>query len=324
MSIEKVAPGSIAIGAGAPGRVDDILEDHGREHPVDLRGRSRTCQKLLHLSEYSVAGVEKREMVGPRNLNQSCAGDASGQLAAAFDAHQRVIRQVDNQGRNPYGTKNSGNVDFAIHPHQRDGGGWACAKPFEFAPPPPQRGVARFRRGEGRQTLAGAPALVDVLDQRVKPFVSRMPVEEARKRAIEDERLAPFGMTGGKKRGKRAALRKSKQRSALDADRVHHSADIVHALVHGRQVRDAVREAGATLVEKDDAAKAAELVQPARQTRFVPIIFEMRDEARRHYQVGSLAEYLIGDVDLAAFGVARGVLHFAVLPDAVLSSIFDT
>jgi hypothetical protein len=63
MSIEKVAPGSIAIGAGATGRVDDILEDHGREHPVDLRGRSRTCQKLLHLREYSVAGVEKREMV---------------------------------------------------------------------------------------------------------------------------------------------------------------------------------------------------------------------------------------------------------------------
>jgi hypothetical protein len=27
---------------------------------------------------------------------------------------------VDNQGRNPYGMKNSGNVDLAIHPHQRD------------------------------------------------------------------------------------------------------------------------------------------------------------------------------------------------------------
>jgi hypothetical protein len=91
ISIEKVAPGSIAIGAGAPDRVNDILEDHGREHSVDLRGRSRTCQILLHLSEYSVAGVEKREMVGPRNLNQSCAGDASGQLAAAFGRECRAI-----------------------------------------------------------------------------------------------------------------------------------------------------------------------------------------------------------------------------------------
>ena len=35
--------------------------------------------------------------------------------------------------------------------------------------------------------------------------------------------------------------------------------------------------------------------------RLVPVIFDMRDEARRHNEVRPLAEDLVGDVDVAAF-----------------------
>src|SRR3974390_362600 len=80
-----------------------------------------------------------------------------------------------------------------------------------------------------------------------------------------------------------------------------------------RQVRDAVGEPGAALVEHDNAAKAAELVQPARQTRLVPIILDMGNEARRHDEVGPLAERLVGYVDVAALCVACDALHFGFL-----------
>ena len=59
-------------------------------------------------------------MIDSRNLDQPCVGNSGRQLATAFDAHQGIARQVDNQGWNLYGMKNSGNVDLTIHAHQRD------------------------------------------------------------------------------------------------------------------------------------------------------------------------------------------------------------
>src|SRR5215472_15219787 len=43
MSVEKVAPCPMALGVGAPCRVDDVREHDGGEHTVDDRRRSRTC-----------------------------------------------------------------------------------------------------------------------------------------------------------------------------------------------------------------------------------------------------------------------------------------
>ena len=67
-------------------------------------------------------------------------------------------------------------------------------------------------------------------------------------------------ITRGKQRSERTALRNPKQGSALDAHRVHDGAQIVHALVHVRQVRNAVGEPGATLIETNDADKSAKFV----------------------------------------------------------------
>jgi hypothetical protein len=67
---------------------------------------------------------------------------------------------------NLYGMKNSGNVDLAIHAHQRDRGGRAGAEPFELTKPLLQCGVFRFRGGEVRQTRAAAPVVVDMRNAR--------------------------------------------------------------------------------------------------------------------------------------------------------------
>ena len=66
MRLEKVTPGLIALCVRALGGIDDVGEDHRREHPVDDRRRARACEELLDLRDCSVAViVDKKEMVPP-------------------------------------------------------------------------------------------------------------------------------------------------------------------------------------------------------------------------------------------------------------------
>ena len=103
-------------------------------------------------------------------------------------------------------------------------------------------------------------------------------------------------MSCREKRGERATFRYSKLGGALNFDRIHDGANVVHPLIHGRLIGHAVGEAGATLIEKHNAAKVSKLAQPPRKTRIVPIVFDVGDETGRHNEVGTLAKYLIGDV----------------------------
>ena len=121
----------------------------------------------------------------------------SGQFAAAFHADQSVLCPMEDQRWELYGMKNAGNIYLAIHGHQCNRGGGTCAEALEFALPFLNCAVVCFRWGEGRQTLAAAPCLVHVLQQRVPRLVSCDPVAKPRKRAIEHKGLGSLGMTGG-------------------------------------------------------------------------------------------------------------------------------
>ena len=145
-------------------------------------------------------------MIGPRKLDQSGVGNAGCQFATALHADQGVICHVQDKGWNLNGVKNSGNVDVTIHAHERHSGGRAGAEPFELTPPLLYRNVFCFRRSEHRETRAATPMFVDISDQCVETGVIRYPVEKTCKATIDDERLGPLGMTGGEKRGERAAF----------------------------------------------------------------------------------------------------------------------
>src|SRR5262245_8867760 len=103
--------------------------------------------------------------------------------------------------------ENSGNVDFAIHSHQRDGGGRAGAEAFEFAHPMLQGDVSSLRWRKMRQARAAAPVLIDIGYQGIEGLVGRQPMAEPRKRSIEYERVAPAGMSGREKRSQRPPFR---------------------------------------------------------------------------------------------------------------------
>jgi hypothetical protein len=71
-------------------------------------------------------------------------------------------------------------------------------------------------------------------------------------------------------------------------------------------LRHRVRESGPALVEHDDASKASESQEPARQIGMLPVIFDMRDEARYKNEIGrAAAKNLVSDMNIAAFGVVR-------------------
>src|SRR4051812_26465451 len=76
----------------------------------------------------------------------------------------------------------------------------------------------------------------------------------------------------------------------------------------------AVGEAGAALVEHDDAAEGPEAREEMREHRIVPAEVEIGDEARDIDEVeGALAEDLVGDTHVAALGVP-GVGRHGVVP----------
>src|SRR5215210_40764 len=100
----------------------------------------------------------------------------------------------------------------------------------------------------------------------------------------------------------------AEQGGVLGADRVHDGANVVHPLLERRQliVGDVVGEAGAALVEQDQARERREPPEEARQLRLLPHELDVRDPAGNVDEIERpLAHDLVGDVDVAASGVAR-------------------
>jgi hypothetical protein len=55
---------------------------------------------------------------------------------------------------------------------------------------------------------------------------------------------------------------------------------------------------------------AGQTIEEAGKIRLLPVVLDVGDEARHHHQVDrAVAECVIGDVDVAAFGVLRDRLH---------------
>ena len=90
----------------------------------------------------------------------------------------------------------------------------------------------------------------------------------------------------------------------LEAHCVHDGSDIVHALVHGGEVSDAVGQTGAAFVEHDNPCKRAESIEPPGNARLSPIVVDVRHESGHKDQVdGPVAEFLVGDVNTLALGI---------------------
>jgi hypothetical protein len=102
----------------------------------------------------------------------------------------------------------------------------------------------------------------------------------------------------------------AEQRGALDSDRVHHRAHVVHPLLERRHAADTVGGAGAALVEADDAHAPRQLVEPGADRLVVELDRRKVETAREHEIERPGAEHAVRDVDVAAPRVSSvGALH---------------
>lgn len=197
-----------------------------------------------------------------------------------------------------------GDVDSAIHLHQGDGGARRAAQPLKLAPPAYKLWVLGDAGSEVGQALAAAPVALDIVEQLLQRFLVRDPVLELRERAVQDQTVTALGMVRGEQGGQGAAFGYTHDKRRLEADRVHHRADVIHAFVHAGKGIDLVGHAGAALVEHGHACAAADLAQIAVQSRLVPVVVDMRHESgHEDYVRRAVAKQMVGDVDVAALGI---------------------
>jgi hypothetical protein len=126
------------------------------------------------------------------------------------------------------------------------------------------------------------------------PLVARCP-GRPRERGIEDERAHALGIGGGEQRRQRAALERARDGHALRAGGVHHRQHVVHLLLERGRSPERVGQPRAAPVEGDHLR---------------PQVLDLGDPGRDPDEVdGSVAHDDVGDMEVAALGVARHWSH---------------
>ena len=124
---EQVAPAVVAQLGGLAGRVDDVDEHDGGEHPVRLRPTANPGQELLDLVEDGVGVVTERQMILARQLHVPGAGNAAGEEATGVDVDGLVTPRMQDQGGDLDGGQHVADVDVTIHSEQTRRRGWTGA-----------------------------------------------------------------------------------------------------------------------------------------------------------------------------------------------------
>ncbi len=124
----------------------------------------------------------------------------------------------------------------------------------------------------------------------------------------EDQRGHAVRVGRGQQHRHRAALRVADDRRLPRASRIQREQRVVHPFLERRQrlERDRVRDAGAALVEADDAADPGQALQVLRAGRLVPHGIDVPAPARDEQDVaGPVTEDLVRDVAAVRFRVPR-------------------
>ncbi len=125
--------------------------------------------------------------------------------------------------------------------------------------------------------------------------------------AVQDEGGGARRVGRGVEQRHRPALGDPEQRRALGPDLVQDRLHVVHALLEREDLRAAVGHAGAALVEQDHAAERGEPPEECDVRGRLPGRLDVGDESRNEQQIArTLAEHLIGDMNVVALDVAGG------------------
>jgi hypothetical protein len=128
--------------------------------------------------------------------------------------------------------------------------------------------------------------------------------EEMRVGTVQQQRAGALRIRGGEQDGHRPALGGTEQCRLIGARGVHHRSHIVHPRFQVRHVAYAIGQAGASLVEHDEAREGSKAVEEVRQSRVFPLDLKIGNETLHEDDVDrAVADDLVGDMDAAASGV---------------------
>jgi hypothetical protein len=117
---EQLPPGAVAEVGSMGSRIDDIGEQHGREHPIRLSNQlSRVAdirEERLQLAKEPFLVADQRLDVMARKLHETRAADVVGQVAPTSDIESRYLRALEHERRHLDEWQYVANVDVEIRP----------------------------------------------------------------------------------------------------------------------------------------------------------------------------------------------------------------
>jgi hypothetical protein len=135
-------------------------------------------------------------------------------------------------------------------------------------------------------------------------------------RPVEHELRDAFWIRPGEEHRERTALGHAEERRGLHSGRVHHRADVVHALGEAPEADVPVRESRAAFVEVDEPREPGEFLIEAPEGRHLPDQLEVGDEAGDEDDVDrAVADDGVRDVDVARLRVPDLRLKHGAPPD---------
>jgi hypothetical protein len=270
--------------APAFGRVDDIREQHRRERPVDRMAGLPPSQEFLDFVHDAVDAADERVVLIARELDEASTRDVLGQVAAALDRGDHVVAAMQNQRRGRDRRERGAHVDLSVPPHQLARRTRGCGEPLEAREPAVKVFVLAQGWRDDRCIVTAPPGALEVLVHELQRG-PRKPVRPARGRPVDDQRLDQFRVGGREERGQRPSFRRPQQRRPAGSNRLHHGADVVHALLGRRRTPDAIRKPGATLVEHHHPGERRQALERAGEGRQLPVMLDLVPEGAQQHQI---------------------------------------
>ena len=253
-----------------------------------------------------------------------------GQVAPAADVPCSAILPVHDQRRDPNQGKYVTHVDVDVHSDVGGGRAGADTEPkdtgnaLEFP-------LRRARVGHADELVGEsgiAPATLRVVGLSLRLLPGRKPrqaraLHETRRGIHQDQPCGPRGIRGCEQDGEWGGIAEAEKHRPLRPDCVEDSADVVHARLQRGYADVPVGHAGPTLVDPEQATTGSEPVHESSLGGNLPIQLDVRDHIDRNEVGWTVADYLIGDIDVATLRISRfrwhqrSVAQFSSRPPAI-------
>ena len=307
---QQVAPALVADLGGARRAGDDVAEQDGEQRPLALGAAPRAGQELLDLSQQRVAVAAGGQRVGAGQLDEPRARDPPRVLARVTHVDERVAGAVHDERRRADRRQLRPRVDLRGRGDEPPHPPRARRQPLEAREPRPQLLVVGRARGERVEVRALAPAREDLVEARRALGRLGQPrqvvvAHGAQRARVEDQAADALRVTRGEDRRQRPARRVGQQRRALAAGRVEHRAHVGDLVVDAELA--VVRQPRAAAIHEDQPREARQALEEPREPGVLPDVLDVVDERADEQQVDRpVAVHLVGEVDVAVAGVARG------------------